>query len=131
MMEKKITIGKAATASNVSIETIRYYQRRQLIQEPPKPLDGYRHYPDETISQIKFIKRAQSIGFSLKEIETLLELGNQQCSETRDLASSKLVLVKNKIKDLRSIERTLKDLITHCELSDNDEYCPLIDSISQ
>jgi len=125
-----MTIGKAAQTADVSIETIRYYQRRNLIEEPAKPLEGYRHYPQETIAQIKFIKRAQSIGFSLKEIEALLELGHQQCSETHSLASAKLILVKEKIKDLRAIERTLKSLIKNCELSENDDFCPLIDSIS-
>lgn len=130
-MAKKMTIGKAAQSAEVSIETIRYYQRRKLILEPLKPLEGYRHYPDETIAKIKFIKRAQSIGFSLKEIEVLLELGNHQCSETHDLASSKLTVVKEKIKDLRAIERTLKSLIKNCELSDDDALCPLIDSISK
>ena len=131
MINKKITIGKAAQAANVSIETIRYYQRRKLIQEPAKPLEGYRLYPEETIAQIKFIKRAQSIGFSLKEIEALLKLGNQQCSETHGLASSKLIVVKEKIKDLRAIERTLKVLIKSCEQSDDDNFCPLINSISK
>lgn len=130
MKNTKTTISKAAQQAGVGIETIRYYQRLGLIQEPPKPLEGYRHYPQRVITRIRFIKRAQDLGFTLKEIRMLLSLGEQQCSETRELAGAKLKLVQNKIQDLQSIERTLKDLIQHCETRKEDEACPIIYSIS-
>ena len=130
MKNTKTTISKAAQQAGVGIETIRYYQRLGLIQEPSKPSQGYRHYPQLVITQIRFIKRAQDLGFTLKEIRLLLSLGEQQCSETRELAGVKLKLVQNKIQDLQSIEHTLKDLIQHCESRKEDEVCPIIYSIS-
>lgn len=128
---KKTTISKAAQQAGVGIETIRYYQRLGLIQEPRKPLNGYRIYPELVITQIRFIKRAQELGFTLQEIKMLLALGAQQCSETREMAETKLKLVQNKIQDLQSIESTLKDLIQHCETRQGDDVCPIIYSISQ
>ncbi len=130
MKTDKITISRAARLAGVGIETIRYYQRRGLIEEPPKPLEGYRHYPEQTISRIRFIKRAQELGFTLREIESLLQLGEQQCSETRELAGAKLGLVRRKIEDLVGIRKTLEQLIEHCEARREGEACPIIDSIS-
>jgi len=131
MKNNSTTISKAAKLAGVGIETIRYYQRRGLIEEPTKPFHGYRHYSPQTISQIRFIKRAQELGFTLKEIETLILLGEQQCSETRELADEKLKIVQHKIRDLESIEGTLRGLIQHCELRKDNETCPIIYSISQ
>ena len=68
------TIGRLAKAADVNIETIRHYQRQQLINTPEKPLGGFRHYPDNDVDRIRFIKRAQQLGFSLKEIRELLNL---------------------------------------------------------
>ena len=130
MKNTKMTISKVAQQAGVGIEAIRYYQRLGLIQEPSKPSQGYRHYPQLVITQIRFIKRAQNLGFTLKEIRLLLSLGEQQCSETRELAGVKLKLVQNKIQDLQSIEHTLKDLIQHCESRKENEACPIIYSIS-
>lgn len=131
MAQPKITISKAAKLAGVGVETIRYYQRRGLIEEPARPVEGYRHYPEQIISQVRFIKRAQELGFTLREIETLLKLGEQQCSETRAMAGTKLALVRNKIADLLAIEHTLKDLIEHCESRREGEACPIIYSISE
>ncbi|MCH7880251.1 MAG: MerR family transcriptional regulator [Proteobacteria bacterium] len=131
MKKSRITISKAAERAGVGIETIRYYQRLGLIEEPGKPVEGYRLYPEQTIAQIQFIKRAQELGFTLKEIMVLMELGEKQCLETRELAGLKLELVQKKIRDLRSIEHNLRDLIQHCEARKDDEACPIIFSISQ
>ncbi len=109
------TISKAAQRAGVGIETIRYYQRLGLIEEPGKPVEGYRLYPEHTIDQIRFIKRAQTLGFTLKEAKVLGDLGEEKCLETRDLAELKLELVQSKIRDLKFIEHNLKDLIQHCD----------------
>lgn len=130
MKNLKTTISKAARLAGVGIETIRYYQKCGLIDEPVKPSEGYRIYPEQIVLQIRFIKRAQQLGFTLKEIRTLLQLNEQQCAETRELAGAKLKLVQNKIKDLLAIEHTLKDLILNCESRKEDEACPIIYSIS-
>lgn len=71
----QLTIGKLAQAAQVSVETIRYYERRQLIEQPPKPDQGYRRYPKATLARILFIKRAQELGCTLAEIDNLLALG--------------------------------------------------------
>ena len=125
------TISKAAQRAGVGIETIRYYQRLGLIEEPVKPVEGYRLYPEQTIALIRFIKRAQELGFTLKEIKVLVELGEQNCLETRDMAGLKLQLVQSKIRDLELIEHNLKDLIQHCDARREDEACPIYYSISQ
>ena len=131
MKKSRVTISKAAERAGVGVETIRYYQRIGLIEEPAKPVQGYRVYPEQTIAQIHFIKRAQALGFTLKEIMVLMELGEKQYLETRELAGLKLELVQNKIRDLQSIEHNLRDLIQHCQASKDDEACPIIFSISQ
>jgi len=131
MKKTRTTISKAAQLAGVGIETIRYYQRRGLIEEPGKPVAGYRIYPEQTIAQVRFIKRAQELGFSLKEVKVLVELGEEKCLETRDLAGLKLELVQSKIRDLQLIEHNLKDLIRHCDTRREDEACPIYYSISQ
>ncbi len=131
MNNSRTTISKAAQRAGVGIETIRYYQRRGLIEEPAKPVEGYRLYPEQTIAQVRFIKRAQELGFSLKEVKTLVELGDEKCLETRDLAVLKLELVQTKIRDLQSIENNLRDLIRYCDTRREDEACPIYYSISQ
>ncbi len=131
MNNSRTTISKAAQRAGVGIETIRYYQRRGLIEEPAKPVEGYRLYPEQTIAQVRFIKRAQELGFSLKEVKTLVELGEEKCLETRDLAMLKLELVQAKIRDLQSIENNLRDLIRYCDTRREDEACPIYYSISQ
>ncbi len=131
MNKSRTTISKAAQRAGVGIETIRYYQRRGLIEEPAKPVEGYRLYPEQTIARVRFIKRAQELGFSLKEVKTLVELGDEKCLETRDLAMLKLELVQSKIRDLQSIENNLRDLIRYCDTRREDEACPIYYSISQ
>jgi len=131
MKKNGTTISKAAQRAGVGIETIRYYQRLGLIEEPGKPVEGYRLYPEHTIDQIRFIKRAQTLGFTLKEAKVLGELGEEKCLETRDLAGLKLELVQSKIRDLKFIEHNLKDLIQHCDTRGEDEACPIYYSISK
>ncbi len=129
--QRKITIAVAAQQAGVGIETIRYYQRQGLIEEPVKPLQGYRTYPQQTIARIRFIKRAQELGFTLKEIGNLLQLDAAQCHETREIATDKLHLIEDKIKGLQSIRTTLRELIKHCDTRPEGESCPIIYSISE
>jgi len=72
----KLTIGRVPAAAGVNVETIRYYQRRGLLEEPMKPLGGYRDYPTDVVKQIRFIKRAQALGFTLEDVTGLLQLKN-------------------------------------------------------
>ena len=123
------SIGKLAQAAQVSVETIRYYERRGLITQPPKPAQGYRTYTKATLARILFIKRAQELGFTLEEIENLLVLGESHCSEVQELAESKLVSVRSKINDLCRLERDLEGLVTQCRSNPDNTTCPIVESL--
>lgn len=123
------TISKLAQELGVNIETIRFYERRGLIDQPDKPETGYRHYPDETLSRIRFIKRAQELGFTLDEIANLLSLNDHPCSQVQELAEHKLSSVQEKMKDLRRLEKALKALLIQCQENQDENHCPVIDSL--
>ncbi len=128
-MNSHYTIGQLAKAAEVNVETIRYYQRRGLITQPPKPNQGYRTYPKATLARILFIKRAQELGFALEEIDNLLALGESHCSEVQELAEGKLVSVREKINDLRRLERVLEDLVLQCRTNPDNAACPIVGSL--
>lgn len=124
------TISKVAKELAINIETVRFYERRGLIEQPPKPALGYRHYPDETINRIRFIKRAQELGFTLEEIANLLSLNGQpSCVHVQELAEYKLSTVMGKIADLKRLENVLKLLLAQCQSNEDDNHCPIIDSL--
>ena len=125
------TISKTARLLDISVETIRYYERRGLIQQPAKPRQGYRQYSDETINRIRFIKRAQSLGFTLKEISGLLSLNDSPCGEVQKLAASKLASVQEKIRDLSGLEKALSALLRQCQENDDESRCPVIDAFQK
>lgn len=125
------TIGTLAEEADVDVETIRYYQRINLIKKPPKPTRGWRTYPDEALKRVKFIKRAQQLGFSLDEIRELLALetgGDDRpvCSETERMAREKLSEIRAKIRDLQQIESTLSRLSEQCPGEEGGGDCPIL-----
>ena len=129
-MEQRITIGKVAAAAGVNVETIRFYHRRGMLAEPAKELGGFRYYDHSTIAQVRFIKRAQALGFSLEEVKGLMALNQPGCCRrTHDVAVAKLALVEARIDDLNRMKNTLKHLIKECEKSENDVSCPIIESL--
>lgn len=117
-MVASATIGAAASRAGVHVETIRFYERKQLIPRPPKPCQGgYRLYPESTISRIRFIKQAQQLGFSLKEIAGLLDLRETPRSDAGQIqrwASDKLNEVEQKIVGLQRMRQELATLIAAC-----------------
>ena len=124
-----LAIGRLARTAGVHVETVRYYQRRGLLPLPPKPQGGTRVYPPETLARLRFIKRAQELGFTLREITDLLRLGDGECRQTRALAEGKRADIAARIKDLRAMQRTLQRLIRACR--DNPRSaCPIIASLS-
>ncbi len=125
-----LTIGQVAKRAGVNVETIRYYQRVGLIEEPPRPLQGYRCYPDATVARIRFIKRAQALGFSLREVGELLRLDGMNCDEARQLAEVKHALVQQRIRDLKPISRQLEGLISACRNNPENHGCALIETLS-
>ena len=126
---KDMTIGTLARAAGVNIETVRYYQRRGLIETPRKPLGGVRRYSAAILASLRFIKRAQQLGFTLKEIGDLLELGGGACAETRALAETRLADIEMRLRDLQTMRRTLARLIETCRAG-RQMSCPIVESLS-
>jgi MerR family transcriptional regulator, mercuric resistance operon regulatory protein len=123
----ELPIGAVAQAARVNVETIRYYQRRGLVEEPNKPLDGQRRYSLSAVKRVVFIKRAQQLGFTLEEVKALLRLEDgQNCRETRALAEHKLALIEERIADLNRMRRLLKALIGECSAGKRPRSCPII-----
>jgi MerR family mercuric resistance operon transcriptional regulator len=131
-MTTELSIGKLAKNAGVNIETIRYYQRRGLLDEPSKPLGGHRRYTVEQTKRVRFIKRAQALGFTLDEVSALLSLHAAcACDETRALAVRKLSLIEQKMVDLAAMRQTLGRLIQQCNTSDGGHAdCPIIDMLT-
>jgi MerR family transcriptional regulator, mercuric resistance operon regulatory protein len=129
MSETKLTIGHIAEAAGVNIETVRYYQRRGLVGLPPKRARGFRYYTPETASRVRFIKRAQALGMSLKEVQRLLRLDAKgACKETRSLAVEKLALVEQKLTDLGKLRTVLRELVAACDRP-HGVACPIIEQL--
>jgi MerR family mercuric resistance operon transcriptional regulator len=130
-MDRSLTIGRLARAAGVNVETVRYYQRRGLVAEPERPLNSVRRYSVDSVKRIRFIKRAQELGFTLMEIANLLALEDgRSCRETRDLAGRKLAIVESRLTDLNRLRRTLRDLIARCDTSRGKVSCPIISVLS-
>ncbi|MCG1139881.1 MerR family transcriptional regulator [Staphylococcus epidermidis] len=133
---KGLTRSQLAKASNVSIETIRYYERRGLISEPPRNDVGYRMFPQKIVQDIEFIKRAQDLGFKLEEIKNLLAASNGDkefhSDEIYDFATSKIQEVEEKIRNLNQMKALLEDLAEKCPGSGVPKHqCPIMKKISE
>jgi MerR family mercuric resistance operon transcriptional regulator len=130
--EAGLTIGRLAQQAGVNVETVRYYQRRALLNEPDKPPGGVRRYPPAMIGRIRFIKRAQGLGFTLEDIAVLLRLDAVwACGETRELAARKLALIERKLADLMAMRDALKDLVRQCDEGEGQRSCPIIHVLAQ
>jgi MerR family transcriptional regulator, mercuric resistance operon regulatory protein len=129
-MEPNLTIGYLAKSAQVNVETVRYYQRRGLMREPERPTGGVRRYSDDDARRIRFIRRAQQLGFTLEEVTNLLKLEDgRSCRETERLAQQKLDLVDARIADLTRLRKTLRELIGRCESGRGRMACPIIKSL--
>jgi MerR family mercuric resistance operon transcriptional regulator len=128
-----VTIGKAARAAGVGVETIRFYERRGLIAQPPKPdRAGYRVYPVDTLRRIQFIRQAQQIGFSLREIKELLSLRadpSADCSDVRERAAVKVEEVNRKIAELERIRAALEEVIAACPGQGALRACTILEAL--
>lgn len=130
MTEKPLTIGALAKRAGVNIETVRYYQRRGLLATPQKALGGIRRYASDAAQRIRFIKRAQSLGFTLEEVATLLQLNDgKSCASTRQLAERKRTELNARIAELKAIRSALDELIDACVHKSTARPCPIIESL--
>lgn len=131
MPSAQFTIGRLADAAGVNIETIRHYQRLRLLSEPPAVRGSFRVYPRELADRVRFIKRAQELGFSLREIAGLLELQDgSDRSTVRRIASDRRAQIRAKLSDLKRMERALSHLIEICAKSRGRHRCPIIKAIA-
>jgi len=127
-----LTIGKVAEAAGVKIDTLRYYERQGILPRPPRTHSNYRVYTPETISQVRFIKRAQALGFSLEEIRELLRLRSAQgasCEEVRRQAEEKIRQLDEKIRSLERMKAALQELVKACAGAGPVIDCPIIESL--
>ena len=127
-------IGQAATRAGVNVDTLRYYERRGLLAEPERRPSGYRDYPDETVPIVRFIKRAQDLGFTLNEIEELVGLrdgsNGKRRSEVRALAEAKIQDIDQKLARLQAMRSALSGLIKSCACTGGRPDCPILEALN-
>lgn len=125
-------IGEVAERGGVNLQTIRYYEREKLLPEPPRLASGYRIYPDQTVRRVRFIKRAQEIGFSLAEIRELLAIrinADRDSSDVRTLAQAKITDIERKIQTLHRMKEALGRITERCSGCGPASECPILESI--
>jgi len=132
MPDTNFTIAGLAREAGVGTETVRYYERRGLVAQPARLAGAYRRYGSNHVHGIRFIKRAQDLGFTLEDIESLLELedGTDRPS-IRRIAGARLDEIRRRIDDLRRMERVLAHLLHECETNEKAHRCPIIAAMAQ
>lgn len=131
---EKLTISRLAQLGGVNLETIRYYERQGLLPAPPRTAAGYRVFPREAARRLRFIKRAQELGFSLNEIGELLALrikvGAKQ-ADMRKRAEAKITDIEQKIRTLQAMKNALRQLTERCEGCGPLSECPILESLDE
>lgn len=126
----KLTIGAFAKEAGVTVETIRFYQRKGLLAEPGRPLGGIRRYGESDVARVKFVKSAQRLGFTLSEIGQLLTLKDGvHCREASEVASARLTDVRSRLACLTQIEKELSALVRSCKQQGGATTCPLVEAL--
>lgn len=130
------SIGQVAKAAGVNVETVRFYERENLIKQPAKPTIGMRRYASEVVMRIRFIKHAQALGFTLQETRELLALRTgdaEVCAAMRYHVEVKLHSVQEKIKSLQGLETVLANLIEECKSGDARQRhsCPILQALDE
>lgn len=130
---ESLRTGEVARQAGVNVETLRFYEREGILPEPPRRNSRYREYPPEAVDLIRFVKRAQELGFSLKEVQELLDLRKsprQATGKVPLLVKTKVVEIEDKIRDLEAMRRALDDLLCACKEKSSGKSCPIIASLS-
>jgi MerR family copper efflux transcriptional regulator len=128
-----VRIGELASQTNVAIETLRYYEKRGLLQEPERSPAGYRAYGPETVRRVRFIRRAQELGFTLREIADLLTFWEDSataCGKVEARATATLQRIDEKIRDLERMRSALAQYVTACRTREALSECPLLASLA-
>lgn len=130
-MNKDFTIGKLSSKTGVNIETIRYYEKASILPAPPRTVGGHRLYDEEHYKRLMFVRRSRELGFSLDEIRTMLDMvdgENLTCAEVKDVTVKHLEDIRDKISDLKKLEKTLKAIASQCKGNKTPD-CPMIDAL--
>jgi MerR family copper efflux transcriptional regulator len=129
-----LTIGQLAKQTDIGLETIRFYERKGLIEDPPRRPSGYRAYPPDTVQRVRFIRTAKELGFSLKEIGELLALRVdpvESCAHVKTIAEDKITDIEQRIRTLQRMRKTLRNLVAACEAREATSDCPILDSLDK
>ncbi len=129
-----MTIGQVARQAGVGVETVRFYEREGLLEEPPRRASGYRQYSEQEVKRIRFIKRAQQLGFSLKEIAELLMLrvdAHTSCEEVKQHTEAKIAQIEQKLLELQSMRQALLQVAALCTGQGPASACPMLDALDQ
>ncbi|MGH9320100.1 MAG: MerR family DNA-binding protein [Vicinamibacteria bacterium] len=127
-----LKVSEVARQAGVNLQTVRYYERRRLLPEPPRTRSNYRAYPEDTIRRIRFIKRAQELGFTLAEIEDLLSLRaapRARCADVYRRAETKARDIDAKVRALKAMRRALSKLMAECSGRSAVSACPILDAL--
>ena len=126
-----MTIGRLAQAAGVGVETVRYYQRRGLLPQPAPARGAYRHYPPAAAARLRFIRRAQQLGFTLEEIASLLQLSDGTDRRSiRRITAARLAQLQERMADMQKMADVLQHLLHECEHDGDAAHCPIIESIA-
>ncbi len=129
---KPLTIGTVARQAGVGVETIRFYERKGLIAEPPRSESGYRQYSGQAVSRVRFIRRAKELGFTLKEIKELLSLRaspKSRCGDVRMRAEAKIGDIEQKVRALQRMKKALVKLTAACTGRGPVAECPILEAL--
>jgi MerR family mercuric resistance operon transcriptional regulator len=127
-----LTRGEVAEQAHVHVETLRYYERRGLVSRPLRSVSNYRLYPEDTVRRVRFIKRAQDLGLSLKEIKELLALRaapKTQCGAVRERTVAKIKDIEEKIRGLQAMKKALAKLVAECSGRGPITKCPILEAL--
>ncbi|MEE9208105.1 MAG: MerR family DNA-binding protein [Gemmatimonadota bacterium] len=129
-----LTIGRLAERVGISVETIRYYERRRLLKQPTRPASGYRRYGEDAVRRLAFIRRAKALGFTLSEVQDLLELNTgsgSPCSEVEETTGRTVARIEEQIGQLTRIKKALGLLVAKCRSGEDPGECPILEALEE
>lgn len=132
--EGHLLIGKLAKDAGVNVQTLRFYERRRLLRPRLRALNGYRYYDEESLRLVRFIKRAQGLGFSLREVQALLRLRDtkgEPCAQVRVRAEAKIAEIEAKERRLAAMRRALETLVASCRPERRRRECPILEALAE
>lgn len=132
MEANALRIGEVAQRAGIGVETVRFYERKGLIEEPPRSTSGYRQYPEDTVTKLRFIKRAKDLGFSLSEVNEMISLRldpTASAGEIRSRAKAKIADIEEKLRDLQRVRAALQHLVRDCDGTAPTAECRILISL--